>query len=629
MDALEREGRAASAFDRESLMEAISRGSRPRARSWDDVEGVVGGFDAAEARSASASPSPLRTGRSAEGPLPREGVWEQNDDVTTDPQGGAKRGSALEKLRELFGVPQDEPLVTEYMCALHVKILLQGRMYVFENHVCFYSNVFRSNTNVKIPFEKITLINRAKTALVFPNAIEITQNGRTYFFTSFVFPEKSFKRICRQWAKVSHYGKLNAINTSKSRASFDYGGKDESTLNGVNTSPSDPSDVKASNDSGSESDDGEFVEDDVTTNISSLDDLNDVAADLEDVGDFGNVPTVRVASPTPADPPSFSNVYTGELECTVDEFFLAGFSNKSRQDLQPKMSQALEQTELNVTDWLLKKRIGCVRDMVYVVPVKQSFGPKSTRCHQNQSYCVYEDNTFVLSTSQIQTDIPYGDYFRVEARWVLRPLSKRRCSLSVSTEVIFTKSTMMKGLIVSSVVEESKIIVAKMVEMIMNKINPPKKKPLKKNSSVLEVVDISKLKIPEGSRDVVSKMLTPIKSFVRQSSQQMSVDLTDATPWQKTCILCSRAARVMLLIVVVLILHTAISFTSQSVYGALTRRALGLRFGRDYNEAAYWQAKSRLLNNELLSLERRLAYLTHEIEIARTQLETANGRSGS
>ncbi len=28
------------------------------------------------------------------------------------------------------------------MCALYKKILLQGRMYVFTNHVCFYSNVF-------------------------------------------------------------------------------------------------------------------------------------------------------------------------------------------------------------------------------------------------------------------------------------------------------------------------------------------------------------------------------------------------------------------------------------------------------------------------------------------------------
>jgi len=109
----------------------------------------------------------------------------------------------------------------------------------------------------------------------------------------------------------------------------------------------------------------------------------------------------------------------------------------------------------------------------------------------------------------------------------------------------------------------------------------------------------------------------------------MDVDLKHATPWQKTCILCSRGARAFLLIIFVLIVHTVISSTTQLVFGELTRRGLGLRVGSGYNEAAYWEAKSRVLNNELLSLERRLAYLTHEIEIARAQLDTANGRSGS
>ena len=46
------------------------------------------------------------------------------------------------RLRNLFDVPEDEKLEVDYMCALHHKILLQGKMYVFENYVCFYSNVF-------------------------------------------------------------------------------------------------------------------------------------------------------------------------------------------------------------------------------------------------------------------------------------------------------------------------------------------------------------------------------------------------------------------------------------------------------------------------------------------------------
>lgn len=33
-------------------------------------------------------------------------------------------------------------LVDDFMCALQKRVLLQGRMYVFDHHVCFYSNLF-------------------------------------------------------------------------------------------------------------------------------------------------------------------------------------------------------------------------------------------------------------------------------------------------------------------------------------------------------------------------------------------------------------------------------------------------------------------------------------------------------
>ena len=54
-------------------------------------------------------------------------------------------------------------------------------------------------------------------------------------------------------------------------------------------------------------------------------------------------------------------------------------------------------------------------------------------------------------------------------------IGKLKCSLFVGTEVIFTKSTMMKGLIVNSVTDESKEIIAKMVKIITNYINRRRK----------------------------------------------------------------------------------------------------------------------------------------------------------
>ena len=46
----------------------------------------------------------------------------------------------------------------------------------------------------------------------------------------------------------------------------------------------------------------------------------------------------------------------------------------------------------------------------------RSFGPKSTYCHQTQLCRRYGAPAFVLRSSQVMNDIPYGDYFRCAAQ---------------------------------------------------------------------------------------------------------------------------------------------------------------------------------------------------------------------
>lgn len=38
--------------------------------------------------------------------------------------------------------------LSDYSCALQREILLQGRLYLSENWICFYSNIFRWETTV-------------------------------------------------------------------------------------------------------------------------------------------------------------------------------------------------------------------------------------------------------------------------------------------------------------------------------------------------------------------------------------------------------------------------------------------------------------------------------------------------
>lgn len=41
----------------------------------------------------------------------------------------------------------------DFVCALQKKILLQGRLYVFEHYVCFYANVFGYVKKIIIPLK--------------------------------------------------------------------------------------------------------------------------------------------------------------------------------------------------------------------------------------------------------------------------------------------------------------------------------------------------------------------------------------------------------------------------------------------------------------------------------------------
>uniref|UniRef100_A0A8C3FI01 GRAM domain containing 1A n=1 Tax=Chrysemys picta bellii TaxID=8478 RepID=A0A8C3FI01_CHRPI len=56
-----------------------------------------------------------------------------------------------EDFRRIFkGLPESERLLVDYSCALQRDILLQGRLYLSENWLCFYSNIFRWETALPI-----------------------------------------------------------------------------------------------------------------------------------------------------------------------------------------------------------------------------------------------------------------------------------------------------------------------------------------------------------------------------------------------------------------------------------------------------------------------------------------------
>ncbi|KAJ8289724.1 hypothetical protein GJAV_G00004550 [Gymnothorax javanicus] len=105
-----------------------------------------------------------------------------------------------EDFRKLFKkLPDSERLIVDYSCALQRDILLQGRLYLSENWLCFYSNIFRWETTITILLKDVTTLTKEKTAKLIPNAIQISTDHEKHFFTSFGARDRSYMMIFRLW----------------------------------------------------------------------------------------------------------------------------------------------------------------------------------------------------------------------------------------------------------------------------------------------------------------------------------------------------------------------------------------------------------------------------------------------
>ncbi|KAF1373030.1 hypothetical protein PFLUV_G00256110 [Perca fluviatilis] len=131
-----------------------------------------------------------------------------SDEESSEPQGQCLAApqaplptykQRLDEFRKLFKeLPESERLIVDYPCALQRDILLQGRLYLTENWLCFYSNVFRG-TKITLTLKDLITMTREKTARLIPNAIQVCTSTDKFFFTSFSAREKSYQGVFRMW----------------------------------------------------------------------------------------------------------------------------------------------------------------------------------------------------------------------------------------------------------------------------------------------------------------------------------------------------------------------------------------------------------------------------------------------
>ncbi|XP_024135381.1 protein Aster-C [Oryzias melastigma] len=414
----------------------------------------------------------------------------------------------LDEFKKLFKeLPETEILIVDYPCALQRDILLQGRLYLSENWICFYSNVFRG-TKIILTLKDIITMSREKTARLIPNAIQICTNTEKYFFTSFSAREKSYLGVFRMWQNTlmdkpltsselwqmvkQHYGQdlglspeemeslqLSAetsmqTSISQKSATDDGIGKLERPhslrLSGVELAP-----LQSSTPQGEE----------LPSQLSSP------SSNMEESRNSPNQQRSPALSLKRHVPERLSKCSSNSLDLNANENSAVDQSGSESVEEEERLSfsqvpgrlylnkvfhiSAAKMFELLFTDSAFTRRFKDIRKISnasstpwqkessgnlrrtlnYTITITNPLVGKSSTATENQTlYKESREGQYYLVDSEVYThDVPYHDYFYTLNRYYIISHSKRKCRLRVHSDVKYRKQPW--GLVKSFITKNS------------------------------------------------------------------------------------------------------------------------------------------------------------------------------
>uniref|UniRef100_H3CI26 GRAM domain containing 1A n=1 Tax=Tetraodon nigroviridis TaxID=99883 RepID=H3CI26_TETNG len=409
-----------------------------------------------------------------------------------------------EEFRRLFKkLPDTERLIVDYSCALQKDILLQGRIYLSENWLCFYSNIFRWETTITILLKDVTSMTKEKTAKLIPNAIQISTDNEKVWH----------KKKCF----FLFFNTFNGTVVSKSTAGRQKG-KDLHTFLSANlggaTPPAStscsPLEVPSSSSCGLVSDP---IEPSLTSTHSSLSSTSTPVSSsapacttasfsaetsflfshmtdeyLEEGGDslsesanqtmpppttsLGNLSALDITNDEdlPTDPSNSSDTQE-ESACEV-ESFCSDLSGRLHINTVVRMSvdklhdllfsgdthfiqhlfSQRHFTDLSVGEWQQDSSSGNRnRVLSYTIALNNPLGPKTATVVETQTLhkSSARGECYVVDSEVITSGIPYQDYFFTVHRYCLTSINKHKSRLRVSSDICYRKQpwSLVKALI--------------------------------------------------------------------------------------------------------------------------------------------------------------------------------------
>ncbi|XP_075047755.1 protein Aster-A isoform X2 [Mixophyes fleayi] len=409
-----------------------------------------------------------------------------------------------EDFRKIFKkLPDSERLIVDYSCALQKDILLQGRLYLSENWICFHSNIFRWETTITIQLKEIRCIKKEKTAKVIPNAIQVCTESDKHFFTSFGARDRSFLLIFRLWQNalldktlspqelwhivhqcygtelgltsededyVSPRELLNGLGVSEEFPEGTDLSDTSSRDTKLSTSPKLPSNDSFASLAGSE---GMIVPaEDMTGQSDALSDSqldgssSQTVTPLSEMASSGlldslpaldilpseELPTDASNNSTPSSTQdedanslpkdAISSDLPGRLHINAVYHIAAERLQQALTSDTRFMSEFFEQrkfTDVVVNPWEIESSSKQSRVVNYTIPINNPLGPKTAPVVETQTLYKLKRSVCVLDTQVVTQGIPYQDYFYTAHRYCISSVAKNKARLRVSSEICYRK----------------------------------------------------------------------------------------------------------------------------------------------------------------------------------------------
>uniref|UniRef100_A0A3B4BLU3 VASt domain-containing protein n=1 Tax=Periophthalmus magnuspinnatus TaxID=409849 RepID=A0A3B4BLU3_9GOBI len=376
----------------------------------------------------------------------------------------------FEEFKKIFKeLPETETLIVDYPCALQRDIFLQGRLYLSETYLCFYSNVFRG-TKITLILKDIMTMTREKTARLIPNAIQVCTSTEKFFFTSFSAREKSYLGVFRLWQNALMDKTLTSLELwqmVKQHYGYDLGMSHEE-MESLQLSAESSMQTRLCS---------------YLLSISIQDDIRNTPSQNRrpvPLLDRGAPERVSKRSSLSLDLNANENgisEQSGSESVEEGKIQIMGLSqvagrlylNKVFHISANKMFEMLftdssfirrfmdvrKITNPSFNPWQMDASGNKKRSLNYTITISNPLIGKFSTATENQTlYKESREGQYYLVDSEVYThDVPYHDYFYTQNRYYIISNSKRKCRLRVYTDVKYKKQPW--GLIKSFITKNS------------------------------------------------------------------------------------------------------------------------------------------------------------------------------